>query len=72
MFSFKNNNLLPVLPTVRRSSNNSTILFTNARDEPNIAEWVAHHLLLGFNKIVIFLKYDSIQKFRSSSIKKII
>lgn len=54
MFSFKNNNLLPVLPTVRRSSNNSTILFTNARDEPNIAEWVAHHLLLGFNKIVIF------------------
>ena len=54
MFSFKNNNLLPVLPNVRRSSNNSSILFTNARDEPNIAEWVAHHLLLGFNKIVIF------------------
>jgi hypothetical protein len=30
------------------------ILFTNARDEPNIAEWIAHHLLLGFDKIIIF------------------
>jgi hypothetical protein len=29
-------------------------LFTNARDEKNIKEWVAHHLLLGFTKIVIF------------------
>lgn len=54
MFSFKNNNLLPVLPNVRTSNNNTSILFTNARDEPNIAEWVAHHLLLGFDKIVIF------------------
>jgi hypothetical protein len=54
MFSFKGNNFIPVLPTVRRNDNSSTILFTNARDEPNIAEWVAHHLLLGFNKIVIF------------------
>jgi len=31
-----------------------TILFTNARNEPNIAEWIAHHLLLGFDKIIIF------------------
>lgn len=38
----------------RRTDNSSIILFTNARDEPNIAEWVAHHLLLGFSKIVIF------------------
>jgi len=29
-------------------------LFTNARDEEHIKEWVAHHLLLGFNKIIIF------------------
>jgi hypothetical protein len=29
-------------------------LFTNARDEKNIKEWVAHHLLLGFNLIYIF------------------
>lgn len=55
MFSFKNNNLQPVLLTnVRRTDNSSVILFTNARDEPNIAEWVAHHLLLGFDKIIIF------------------
>lgn len=31
-----------------------TILFTNARDEPHICEWAAHHLLLGFDQIVIF------------------
>ena len=29
-------------------------LFTNARDEKNIREWAAHHLLLGFTKIIIF------------------
>jgi hypothetical protein len=30
-----------------------TILFTNARNEDNIIEWVTHHLLLGFSKIFI-------------------
>lgn len=55
MFSFRNNNFTPMLITNnRRTDNSSTILFTNARDEPNIAEWVAHHLLIGFDKIVIF------------------
>ena len=55
MFSYKNNNLLPMLVTNdRRTDNSSVILFTNARDEPNIAEWIAHHLLLGFDKIVVF------------------
>ena len=55
MFSYKNNNLLPLLITSsRRTDNSSVILFTNARDEPNIAEWIAHHLLLGFDKIVVF------------------
>jgi len=29
-------------------------LFMNARDENNLKEWVAHHLLLGFDKIIIF------------------
>jgi Glycosyl transferase family 2 len=32
----------------------SVILFTNARDEKNIKEWAAHHLLLGFDLIYIF------------------
>lgn len=54
MFSLKNNNLLPVSLKSIRVDNRSTILFTNARDEPNITEWVAHHLLLGFDNIVIF------------------
>ena len=30
------------------------ILFTNARDEKYIKEWAIHHLLLGFDKIIIF------------------
>jgi hypothetical protein len=29
-------------------------LFTNARDEPHIKEWAAHHLLIGFDNIIIF------------------
>ena len=33
---------------------NSIILFTNARDENNIREWAAHHLLLGFDLVYIF------------------
>jgi hypothetical protein len=28
-------------------------LFTNARDEPHIKEWAAHHLLLGFDYVFI-------------------
>ena len=30
------------------------ILFTNVRDEKNMKEWCAHHLLLGFDSIYIF------------------
>jgi hypothetical protein len=30
------------------------VLFTNARDESNIKEWAAHHLLIGFTHIHIF------------------
>jgi len=30
------------------------ILFTNARNEKNIKEWAAHHLLIGFSCICIF------------------
>jgi hypothetical protein len=35
-------------------------LFTNARDEKHIREWAAHHLLLGFSKIIIFDHKSSI------------
>ena len=31
----------------------NTILFTNARDEQNILEWVVHHLQLGFTTIYV-------------------
>jgi len=29
-------------------------LFCNARDEKNIREWAAHHILIGFDNIIIF------------------
>lgn len=32
----------------------NTILFTNARDEDNIIEWINYHKLLGFSKIYIY------------------
>jgi hypothetical protein len=37
-----------------KSGCNKVMLFTNARDEKNINEWIAHHFLLGFDKIFIF------------------
>jgi hypothetical protein len=36
-------------------------LFCNARDEKNIKEWVAHHLLIGFDSIIIFDHKSQIQ-----------
>ena len=35
-------------------SKESVVLFVNARDEPSIHEWIAHHLNLGFNHIFVF------------------
>ena len=35
-------------------------VFCNARDEKNIKEWAAHHLLIGFNSVIIF-DHKSIQ-----------
>jgi hypothetical protein len=55
MYSSKGNFLLPIRHNkVRNYNTNRVYLFTNARDEPNIAEWIVHHLLLGFDKIVVF------------------
>ena len=39
------------IPYIKK--NNKVALFTNARDEPHIKEWAAHHLLLGFDHIFI-------------------
>jgi hypothetical protein len=46
----RNKQLVPI----DRNKNDKIILFTNARDEPRIREWAAHHLLLGFTCIYIF------------------
>jgi hypothetical protein len=55
MFVQKNNNLILKLSNkFRRNDCNNVYIFTNARDEPNIAEWIAHHLLLGFDKVFVF------------------
>jgi hypothetical protein len=53
MLGNKKINSVPLNESKRRTVG-KTILFTNARDEKNIKEWVAHHLLLGFNLIYIF------------------
>ena len=47
-------NNISALDKFRRDDCNLVYLFTNARDEPHIAECVAHHLLLGFDRIHIF------------------
>jgi hypothetical protein len=52
--SQKNNIISSISEKFRRKDNKLVYLFTNARDEPNIAEWVAHHLLLGFHKVYVF------------------
>lgn len=55
MFNHQKNNFIPLVSDkFRKNDERFVILFTNARDEPNIAEWIAHHLLLGFDKIIIF------------------
>lgn len=51
--SRRKNNYTP-LNDSKRKEVGKTILFTNARDEKNIREWVAHHLLIGFNLIYVF------------------
>jgi hypothetical protein len=40
-------------PIINRKAN-FVGLFCNARDEKNIKEWAAHHLLIGFDSIIIF------------------
>jgi hypothetical protein len=65
MFTPKNNNLLPIISDkFRRTDNRLVYIFTNARDEPNIAEWIAHHILLGFDKVIVFdhLSVEPIQE----------
>jgi hypothetical protein len=62
MYNISNNNVSltrkknqPIpLNDQRRKLVGKVILFTNARDEKNIKEWVAHHLILGFDLIYIF------------------
>jgi len=49
-----NINIISSIDKFRRTDSRLVYLFTNARDEPKLAEWVAHHLLLGFDKIHIF------------------
>jgi hypothetical protein len=44
----------PNILATKQNYSRKTILFTNARDEKNMKEWVTHHLLLGFDIIYIF------------------
>lgn len=47
-------NLNNYKPYINYGPTKSVALFTNARDEKNIKEWATHHLLIGFDKIIIF------------------
>ena len=42
------------LTDISRKNTKRVMLFTNARNENNIKEWAAHHLLIGFDLIYIF------------------
>lgn len=50
MLSLKNKRNIPTNFNITKK----IMLFTNAKDEGNIREWVAHHLLLGFDIVYIF------------------
>jgi hypothetical protein len=52
--AYQNLNLISQIDKFRQTGARLVYLFTNARDEPKIAEWIAHHLLLGFDKIHVF------------------
>jgi|APGre2960657423_1045063.scaffolds.fasta_scaffold64538_2 hypothetical protein len=52
--SVKNLAKFNIIPDAQRKVINRVMLFTNARDEKNIKEWAAHHLLLGFDFVFIF------------------
>ena len=41
-------------PNINYGPTKKVMLFVNARDEKKIKEWAAHHLLIGFDLIVIF------------------
>ncbi len=44
----------PNILATKKNYSNKIMLFTNARDEKNMKEWVTHHLLLNFDIIYIF------------------
>lgn len=46
--------MLSELTIDERNRLDKVVLFTNVRDEPNMFEWVSHHLLLGFDMIFIY------------------
>jgi len=62
---YQQQNIFQSISTIKNNTNankiqplniicNKVCLFTNARDEKHIKEWAAHHLLIGFDKIIIF------------------
>lgn len=54
MLFFKNKRDPKKQPIKIYGPTNKVMLFTNARNEKNMKEWATHHLLIGFDIIVIF------------------
>lgn len=46
--------LSPTTPIKMQNNRDLVAVFTNARDEPEITQWIAHYIGLGFDKIYIF------------------
>ena len=56
-YKYQNNNLSlgrKIRPQINYGPTTHVALFANVRDEPHIKEWIAHHLLIGFDIIIIF------------------
>jgi len=54
MFFLKNKKNLENISKTIYGPTKKVVLFTNARNEKNMREWAAHHLLIGFDLIIIF------------------
>jgi len=54
MFVLENKNIRELSSNIIYGPTKKVVLFTNARNEKNMREWAAHHLLIGFDLIIIF------------------
>ena len=54
LFKLKSKQITNFSNNTKYVKSSKVCLFANARDEKHIREWAAHHLLIGFDNIIIF------------------